>query len=249
MVEDAAKAATCTETGLSAGKHCDKCDTVLVAQEVTPALGHDFTFTSETAATCTTKGEKLYTCTRCDATKTEETPALGHDFGEWIVVKEATETEDGLKRRTCRRCSEVEEEKIPATGSSTMNRIIKFVNIDKMHYVIDNDGEDYIIYNNGAIKWYTDKPLKFTVYLYSNFKYQDIIIKVNGVRIDCDENGVYTIPAGTELAVVTAEGAVKDGDDGTKVSFWEAIIRFIKKIITFFGKLFGASSGSDGSNS
>ena len=35
-----AKAATCTESGLSAGETCDKCKEVLVAQTVIPALGH-----------------------------------------------------------------------------------------------------------------------------------------------------------------------------------------------------------------
>ena len=36
------KAATCTETGLTEGKHCSVCNTVLVAQTEIPALGHDW---------------------------------------------------------------------------------------------------------------------------------------------------------------------------------------------------------------
>ena len=118
-----------------------------------------------------------------------------------------------------------------------------------MHYVLDNDGEEYIVYNSATVNWYTNKPLNFTVYTYSNFKYPTIIVKVNGVKIEPDANGVYTVPAGTDLAVVTVEGAVKDGD-GTKLSFWEMLLRFFKKIIAFFGKIFGGSSGgSDGSHS
>ena len=47
-----AVAATCTETGLTEGKKCSVCGEILVAQEVVPALGHDFV-----------NGD----CSRCDA--------------------------------------------------------------------------------------------------------------------------------------------------------------------------------------
>ena len=40
-VIDAAVKATCTETGLSEGKHCSECNKVLVAQTVINALGHN----------------------------------------------------------------------------------------------------------------------------------------------------------------------------------------------------------------
>ena len=46
------KEATCTETGLTAGSKCSVCGEVLTAQEVVPALGHDF---------------KDGKCTRCGA--------------------------------------------------------------------------------------------------------------------------------------------------------------------------------------
>ena len=41
-VTDAGKDATCTETGLTAGKHCASCSEVLVAQTISAALGHEY---------------------------------------------------------------------------------------------------------------------------------------------------------------------------------------------------------------
>ena len=59
-VKDAAKAATCTETGLTEGVHCSRCNTVLKAQTETPALGHSY---------------KNGVCTRCGAKDPNYKPA------------------------------------------------------------------------------------------------------------------------------------------------------------------------------
>lgn len=66
VVEDAAKEPTCTETGLTAGKHCSVCNEVLEAQTVVPAKGHSMTKTDAKAATCTEPGNNAYwTCDIC----------------------------------------------------------------------------------------------------------------------------------------------------------------------------------------
>lgn len=66
VVEDAAKEPTCTETGLTAGKHCSVCNEVLEAQTVVPAKGHSMTKTEAKAATCTEAGNNAYwTCETC----------------------------------------------------------------------------------------------------------------------------------------------------------------------------------------
>ena len=41
-VIDKAKVATCTETGLTEGKHCSVCNIILIKQEITPAKGHTY---------------------------------------------------------------------------------------------------------------------------------------------------------------------------------------------------------------
>ena len=42
VVTDEAKDATCTETGLTEGKHCSECGEVLVKQEETPIIDHEY---------------------------------------------------------------------------------------------------------------------------------------------------------------------------------------------------------------
>ena len=98
VVEDAAKEPTCTETGLTAGKHCSVCNEVLEAQTVIPAKGHSMTKTEAKVATCTEAGNsEYYTCGNCgkffsDADGKNEIAkdswvikALDHDFtGAWV---------------------------------------------------------------------------------------------------------------------------------------------------------------------
>ena len=60
-VVDKAVAPTCTETGLTEGKHCSTCNEVLVAQEEVKALGHKYE-SVVTAPTFDAQGYTTYTC-------------------------------------------------------------------------------------------------------------------------------------------------------------------------------------------
>ena len=55
-VADLAQAATCTQTGLTEGKHCSVCNTVLVERVTIPALGHAEVIDAAKPATCTQTG-------------------------------------------------------------------------------------------------------------------------------------------------------------------------------------------------
>ena len=113
------KPATCTETGLTDGISCSVCGTVIKAQEEIPAKGHRWNEGEiTTAPTCENAGVKTYTCTVCNATKTEAIDATGHTPIE-VAEQPATCTEAGHKAGTkCSVCDAILSgmEEIPATG-------------------------------------------------------------------------------------------------------------------------------------
>jgi len=120
-VIDAAKAPTCTETGLTEGKHCSVCGEVLVAQETVDALGHTEVIDAAVAATCTetglTEGKHCSVCNTVLVAQ-KEIAAKGHTRMTDPAVA-ATCTEDGLTAgEHCSVCNEVlvAQEVIPATG-------------------------------------------------------------------------------------------------------------------------------------
>ena len=90
------KAATCTETGLTEGRKCSVCGETLVAQEVIPALDHEYTAVV-TAPTCTRGGYTTWTCVCGDSFVDSYVEPVGHNF------------EDG----TCTNCGESEKGEAP----------------------------------------------------------------------------------------------------------------------------------------
>ena len=113
------KPATCTETGLTDGISCSVCGTVIKAQEEIPAKGHRWNEGEiTTAPTCENAGVRTYTCTVCNATKTEAIDATGHTPVE-VAEQPATCTEAGHTAGTkCSVCAAILSgmEEIPATG-------------------------------------------------------------------------------------------------------------------------------------
>ena len=115
----AGKPATCTETGLTDGISCSVCGTVIKAQEEIPAKGHSWNEGEITISpTCENAGVKTYTCTVCNATKTEAIDATGHTLVD-VAEQPATCTKAGhTAGMKCSVCDAILSgmEEIPATG-------------------------------------------------------------------------------------------------------------------------------------
>lgn len=73
-----------------------------------------------TPAGCETDGVMTYTCTTCEATKTENILATGHSWDDGEITTPATCLEPGVKTYTCTTdgCGETKTEPIETTGHS-----------------------------------------------------------------------------------------------------------------------------------
>ena len=75
--------ATCTQSGLTEGKHCSVCKEVITEQKVIPAKGHTIVTDKAVKATCEQSGLTEGThCSDCNEViqKQETIAALGHEY-------------------------------------------------------------------------------------------------------------------------------------------------------------------------
>ena len=123
-VVDQAVAATCTETGLTEGKHCSVCNEVLVAQEELAALGHirgEAVKENEKASTCTVAGsyDSVVYCSACETEMSRETVTLdlaNHTWNDGEVTAAPGCESTGVKSFTCSVCGEIKTEEVAALG-------------------------------------------------------------------------------------------------------------------------------------
>lgn len=101
------KAATCAQEGYTGDTYCKDCNTKLSSGKSIAKKEHTWDLGKiTTAATCSGKGTKTYTCAICQTTKTEVIPATGkHENTEVRNVKEATCAQEGYTGDTyCEDC-------------------------------------------------------------------------------------------------------------------------------------------------
>ena len=112
-VIDEAKSESCTETGLTEGKHCSVCNEILVAQEEIAATGHTEVIDEAKSESCTetglTEGKHCSVCNEILVAQ-EEIAATGHTLAK-TEAKPATCTEDGNREYyTCSACGKYFED-------------------------------------------------------------------------------------------------------------------------------------------
>ena len=144
-VIDAAVDPTCTDTGLTEGKHCSVCGTVTVAQTVVAALGHSYD-SVVTAPTCTDKGYTTYTCSVCgDSYVADEVAALGHSYD--AAVTAPTCTDKGYTTYTCSVCGDSYVSDDVASLGHSYDAVVTAPTFDAQGYTThtcSNCGDSYV---------------------------------------------------------------------------------------------------------
>ncbi|WP_400225244.1 hypothetical protein [Methanomethylophilus alvi] len=130
--------------------------------------------------TCAERGEKTYTCSTCDATKTEIVGATGHSFGDWTekdgnehtricskcqtseteahswnngeITLEPTCTENGTNTYTCTYCGATKTEIVNANG----HHLTEWIYFDKDTHRNNCDVCDH--FEEGTYTWTTNGP-------------------------------------------------------------------------------------------
>ena len=107
-----AKKATCKSEGYTGDIYCKDCGELLEEGDILPKEEHvwdEGRITQQPG--CTKSGERMYTCTTCQITKTEEIPATGHLNKVTKFAKKATcKTEGYTGDIYCQDCGELLEE-------------------------------------------------------------------------------------------------------------------------------------------
>lgn len=118
IVTDAAKAPTCTATGLSEGSHCTKCGVVFKAQETVPATGHNYQVTSD-AANCTNYEMFHYTCASCG----DHYDISADRLSQWSETKPLGVPESAIESKTQYRYADCTSKSWVQTGTGKVEYV------------------------------------------------------------------------------------------------------------------------------
>lgn len=183
------KEATCTESG-EKSFHCRRCDVTSGTQIIDPK-GHHLQLVEEKPATCTEDGfEEYWKCEDCGLMYSDSNminsisepiviKATGHKFGNWQIVREATEKQEGEQKRVCEVC--------------------KYEETEKISKVVPSPGqEEYKILDGADSSWTQDAHKGLVIRgngEFSKFK----CVKVDGIIVDTKN---YTVSEGSTVVTL-----------------------------------------------
>lgn len=221
-IVDAAKEATCTETGLTEGKHCDVCKTVIAAQETVDKKAHTSDKGTVTkTATCTATGTKIYKCTECGVVIKSEAVAMVAHKEIAIPAVAATYTKTGLTAgKKCSVCGKITVAQ-KTVAKKTLGKVedltaskVKVATSSSITLTWDKvDGaEKYEVYQYVSKKWKKIKTTSKTSLTIKKLKAnKSYKFKVRAVRPDDEVKGKYsstltvkTVPATTSKLTLKA---------------------------------------------
>ena len=126
-------AATCTEAGLTDGKICSVCKTVIVEQQTISLKAHTEEIVKGTLPTCTetglTDGKKCSVCNTVLVAQ-EEISAKSHSESDWIIDKNAEIGVEGRKHTECLDCKvPMKSDVIPALPETHVHAGVEWVTV------------------------------------------------------------------------------------------------------------------------
>ena len=136
---------TCTEIGYTVGKYCPDCELWIEGHDVIPTIDHSYTVSVTKEPTCTTSGEKTFTCV-CGESYTEAIEKLGHSevkvSGKAATCK-STGLSDGKKCSVCGTVT-VEQQTIAKKAHTYTNSCDKSCNVCKATRSIKHTYKTYL---------------------------------------------------------------------------------------------------------
>ena len=240
VVVDQGKKATCTEDGLTEGKHCSVCNEVIKKQEVIPSTGHKVVVDQAKEATCTNTGltEGIH-CSICNKIIKKQgiIPALGHDFKDGVCTRCHNQLKGQWKQSGNKWWYQYEDGTYPKNEFITIdNKLYRFDQYGYMQtgwFRVNN--EDYYATSSGAIKaqwvgsgntwYYVDADGKMVTgyqtvagakyYFAESGLMQTGWFKINGEYYYAASSGVISaqwVKSGNNWYYVDANGKMVTGD-------------------------------------
>ena len=220
----AAKDATCTEDGYTAGVQCDDCGAFISGHEVIEATGHSYNAVV-TNPTATTQGYTTYTCTACgDSYVSNYVDALGEEYTVSFSVPSGVAA---IAPMTGNNAGIT----LPTAGVPTGDQEYTFLGwvVDEYNNVTDKPA-DSLIYKAGSKYVATGDITLRALYSYgaSGGGSEGGFVLTDIADITEDDVVVVTMTYGDTVYALTSGNGASKAPAATIVTDWDSIAENIK---------------------